>query len=479
MPILSTLYGFVFALSLIWINPWGVNRGEIWTEPKVTAVSLITLLNCLVILEAYRNRSLVISSRWKVGLRLWAVFTGVGLASTLLSPFPGRSLWGQSVLGDGWIYWVLIGTFVLSNALVLQLHPTLFRSQLYGLLAGGLITALSIFPQIIDWRIDYTITSGQVNLFNSQRLESTVWQSHMPIGLCSNRGHTAFILATTATLSLLSAFWKWINTTTAALLCLTLAIGLLFTETRSGMLAFLIATAYLVLRFHFRHPRFKTFFLPVKQLVKLSYFGIAGYIAHAAFAVFSKNEIFPISSVASLENLSSGRLHLFNLALKGIAERPFLGWGFNGFGIAFPMIADWTGSHKGYLIDKVPIHKIHRLNDFTFDYIGTDKSLHFGIIFTNKAHNLLLDTTLSVGIAGLISYFILLVFFVWSASMTEFRGIEAILLVYLIYTFFWFESAQFSHLLWWALSIGATSRDCNYGLGNESIVKPGFGKYLN
>ena len=40
---------------------------------------------------------------------------------------------------------------------------------------------------------------------------------------------------------------------------------------------------------------------------------------------------------------------------------------------------------------------------------------------------------------------------------TTFQGIEAVGIAYLVYTFTWYESAQFSHLAWWALSAGLAS----------------------
>ncbi|MEA5550835.1 hypothetical protein VB713_07580 [Anabaena cylindrica UHCC 0172] len=33
-----------------------------------------------------------------------------------------------------------------------------------------------------------------------------------------------------------------------------------------------------------------------------------------------------------------------------------------------------------------------------------------------------------------------------------YRGIEAVVIVYLAFTLTWFECAQFTHLAWWALS---------------------------
>ncbi|WP_407884996.1 hypothetical protein [Scytonema sp. NUACC26] len=65
-----------------------------------------------------------------------------------------RSLLGQEQMGDGLLYWILIAIFTLSNTLLLRLHPELARSQLQGLVIGGVVLAISIFPQVIDWKIN-------------------------------------------------------------------------------------------------------------------------------------------------------------------------------------------------------------------------------------------------------------------------------------------------------------------------------------
>lgn len=172
----------------------------------------------------------------------------MGLTATLLSPFPWRSLGGQSTLGDGWLYWGLLAAFVLSNALVLRLVPTLLRSQFYGLLLGGVIIALSIFPQVLDWRIDYTATSGLVSLSDPQMLESTIWQRQMPVGLYSNRGHAAFVLAAVGVLTLLGWCWGWVRPLAATVICILIGTGLFYTQVRGGGLALLVAAAYLLWR---------------------------------------------------------------------------------------------------------------------------------------------------------------------------------------------------------------------------------------
>ena len=164
------IYTVLFSLSIVLINPIGKMRGEIWTQPKLFVILLICIFNVLILWE--ERDSLTIPQSWKINRLLWEIFLGIGLISTITSPFPLRSLFAQEQMGDGLLYWLLIAIFTLSNNLLLRLYPELFRSQLQGLIIGGVILALSIFPQAINWRIDYTATTGQ--LFQSHILASTI-----------------------------------------------------------------------------------------------------------------------------------------------------------------------------------------------------------------------------------------------------------------------------------------------------------------
>ncbi|MEH1903337.1 MAG: hypothetical protein V7L04_18460 [Nostoc sp.] len=125
---MNYIYTVLFSLSIILINPWGVMRREIWTQPKVFTILLICILNGLNLWSEREN--LKPQGSWKISRLLWEIFLGIGLISTLASPFPWRSLFGQEQMGDGLLYWLLIAIFTLRNNLLLRVHPELARSQL-------------------------------------------------------------------------------------------------------------------------------------------------------------------------------------------------------------------------------------------------------------------------------------------------------------------------------------------------------------
>jgi hypothetical protein len=455
----GSLYCFLFACSLCLINPWGESRGQIWTEPKVLLLNLITALNIVTILRSSK-KDLIVPFPWKTVSLLWTFFLIQGFITTLASPFPLRSLWGESTLGDGWAYWVTMAAFFLSNTWLILIKPTLLRTQLYGILIGGGILALSILPQMLDWHIDYTSTSGQTDLLNPEMLKSTIWHRQMPVGFYSNRGHAAYVLAVAGILTLLSVFWRWVTVIPALFLYTLLTIALVCTQTRSGVLATLVATVWLLKRFGNK----------LRALKLPKYFWIIIFInllLLVCYTFFRSAAILPttgdtaLTSYKNLESFSTGRFHLWLLSLKGIFERISIGWGFDGFGIAFPFIADWTGSHRGYLPpEKIPIEQIVSLQDFTFKYLGVDGKFYTGILMTNKAHNFLLDTSISIGLLGLSSYLFLLIHSVKRAMNSIYWGIETVALVFIVYALTWYDSAQFGHLLWWSLSAGFTINDC-------------------
>lgn len=450
----SAVYSVLYALTLALINPWGSSRAEVWTQPKVLAVLLITLLNCWLILGSMRKGALTLPFAWKVGCCLWFLFLGSGLLTTVLSPFPFRSLWGQSTMGDGWAYWLLLAVFVLSNALVLQLEPRLFRFQVYGLLVGGVFVALSIFPQILDWRIDYTITSGKLSQYHPKLLESTIWKGQMPIGLYSHRGHVGFVLAAVAVMSLIAVFNNWVRNLLGIVLYVLVSTPLFFTRNRGAILSLLVTMVYLFWRFYYKSdgrrvvPDYgiRVFWIFCIQFVSYLLFNIS-----VMLPLIKSQQLL---SLNKFNQVSTGRLDMWYISLKGIIERPFLGWGFDGWGIAYPFVADWTRSDRKHLADKVPMERILELGNFSFNYLGTDGKTHIEGLWNNKAHNLFLDTAVSVGLLGLIFYIALLVFFLWCTIHTAVWGLEGLAITYLFYTLTWYESAQFSHLAWWSLSVG-------------------------
>lgn len=417
---MKSLYTLLFALSIILINPWGVSRGLIWTAPKVLTICLIIGLNLSILWK--KRPTLTIDKSWVNSLKLWGIFISIGAISTAASPFPLNSFFGQNQMGDGWLYWLLIATFTLSNTLLLKLHPEGVRSQLLGLIIGGIILALSTIPQIIDWRIDYTATMGQI--IRADVNASSIFQGQQPIGLYSHRGHAAIALATIAIISIIGWLFKLTSDRFTAIALIIIAPALIFTSTRAAILGLVIALFY--------------------ELGRKYYKLILALLLISAIALCGMTVTRPLDwNQPSVQQVISSRSPMWALSLQGIKKRPFFGWGFDGFGIAYPYIRNPK---------KTPI--VVNLDEFTYDYITINEQISTREIPTYKAHNLILDTTLSIGILGLISYAFLWGYYIYLAIESSFPGMEAIAIAYLIFSLTWFDSAQYAHIPWWTLSIG-------------------------
>lgn len=421
---MKCFYTLLFCLSIISIDPWGLSRGEIWTQPKVLAVLLIGLLNCSILWED--RAVLTIPRSWKISLILWGLFLSVGLFSTLLSPFPISSFLGQDQMGDGWLYWLLIAAFTLSNSLLLRHHPELLLPQLRGILIGGAILAISIFPQIIDWRVDYTATMGQ--LLRKHVLVSTIFKGHQPIGLYSHRGHSAFVLVIVAVVSLVSWQKRWLPAWVTTAVLVVVSPALLFAQTRAALLALTLAIFYLLGGKYY------------KQLIPI------GLICLIGIGLISTDR--QIAGLSPLKQVTSDRIYLWHISQRGIRQRPLFGWGFDGFGIAYPYIfkSQWQP-------------QVLRLGIFSFDYQDETGKIRTLKLPTYKAHNLIFDTILSIGIVGMLSYSLLLGFYLWQNLSGRDRELASVAIAYLAFTFIWFDCAQFTHLLWWAILLRTDTSD--------------------
>lgn len=343
----------------------------------------------------------------------------MGAISTLKSPFPERSFWGQDQMGDGWLYWLLIAIFSLSNRLLLKLHPELFLSQMRGLLIGGAVVAVSVFPQVVNWQIDYTATNGQ--LVGNDVLASTIFRGQQPIALFSHRGHAAIVLTLTAVICAVGWKRKLISDRTATLALFLILPALLFTNTRTAVLSLIISLSYLLGRQYY------------KQLIPGVFIGLLAISAMTFTRPLDWNRV-------SVAQVMSSRSPLWELAVRGIQKRPLFGWGFNGFGIAYPFVAEQNNTPE-----------IVNLGQFSYDYIAPNGQVRTEKIPSYKAHNWILDTAISTGILGAIAAVALWGYCLKCAIVSLNTDLSAVAIGYLTFILPWFECAQYAQVLWLAL----------------------------
>jgi len=463
---LGFLYGTLFALSLVIINPWGAPFGGIWTTPKVYLLIALALLTWSVLfvqgaLYLWRRargqggaEALRPPACWGVAVVLWLAFLASGMVTIYLSPVTFRSaLIAQNEMGDGWVYWAWVAAFVCGNALVLKRFPQLFKAQLYGLLIGGVLSAGAVFAQSVNWKLDFTDTMGQT-FVGAERLLSQIPRGWMPIGFTSNRGHVGFVLAALTVLVLVCLVRGWLGKRYAWPLYAVFLASVYLTSTRGVQLAFAVGMVYLLARF-WRVPGGRRVmliaFAPILLGVALLVSGLLGT---------GTRTLPPLSAIVDNPfGFTSARTDLWASAADGIRARPLFGWGFNGFGLAWPHVNDFDEHWATYLArdaddEAIGVVRILRNNHNNFQYLGEDGKPHLVANLTNKAHNIILDTAVSVGLVGASLYALLFGFFMWVTARGAGWGLEVVGIVYLAFGLTWFESAQYSHLAWWALSVG-------------------------
>lgn len=447
--------------ALVALNPWGKEFTAIWNSPR--EVGMGTFVFAVLLGLLLRRNNLPDPPKGNVSAPLWASvsFLAFGLAATVYSPQPIWSWTGYPSVGDGLRFWALGIAFAWSTYLALEtglLKPRLLVAAL--LLALG-THALAIFPQLFDWKLDYTQTSGQtyVRCFDLERsfcqenpnaTASGIHRSHMPIGLTSHRGHAAGALA------LLSLFVAglYVQRPSPKLLFLFAlgALALWFTQTRGGWMALWGILLFLVLAFSVKRSALAPLawhLLGIGLLTYGVYWG-AGKLLPIEMRSFGELG----ASFDKINTYTSGRLDLWQKALTAFPIRPLLGWGFDGYARAYPYGVDWNGKDRPLLPQglKPPVQVV--LGEDRLIYLEDRHGLRIlAPAPYAKAHNLFLDLLLSVGILGGISYLLWLGLAIKQATWPKFP-LLLVLLGYLLFGFTWYDSIHVTPIA--LLALGAS-----------------------
>ncbi len=221
---------------------------------------------------------------------------------------------------------------------------------------------------------------------------------------------------------------------------------LYYTATRGAILGLLgglfLAAILNVTNKHDRHVR------------KASIVGIVGFVIlvgafmaarHSAF-VQNSPVLSRFASISSAELKTEGRSFIWPMALQGIKERPFLGWGQENF---------------NYVFEEHYSPAMFRLEPW-FD----------------RAHNIFLDWGVSAGVFGLLSYLSLYALLLWSVwKVANFTRAErsiftGLLAAYFVHNFFVFDNLG-SYILFAALLAYVHSRASRPFMKLESTLVSG------
>lgn len=356
-----------------------------------------------------------------------------------------RSLLGHSISADGLIYWFLLSGFALTNSLVLKLFPQLFRCQLRGLLVGAALVAVSMIPQMFNWQIDYTLHSGQLWTGTKHVLATAIHKNHQPIGLYSHRGYAAFTLAFSSVLALVALQSKWIPIRTGVPLFILCSGTLSLADVRGATLSMIAGVLWLC----FVGLRNRYIRITIVSLMLVGLISIGWKTAERKVSNTTNNSFLsPIQIV--VKHVTSDRSYLWNMVRIDFTKHPIFGWGFNGYSMidAVRICDEKTDLDQFSVI---------RLGDYHVYCKGGDGRVVRRPTGMTKAHNLVLDNLISVGIFGSIAYAYLLYKSFWSLKEDTFH-MRALFIVYIVYTLTWYDCGQISHLVWWALSVPSTGK---------------------
>ncbi|GAA5336103.1 MULTISPECIES: O-antigen ligase family protein [Thermus] len=460
-PSRPTLLEGVLLLSLFAgltaINPWGQGHEAIWNAPREAGMAAFVLLTLLGVLVR-KSRLPHLGSE---GLALLASlgFLLSGIAATLLSPQPIWSFTGYSSVGDGLRFWALGVAFAWATYLALKtglVSPKRLAATLF--LGLGLHT-LAIFPQVWNWKLDYTHTQGQtyVRCFDEAKTQcqenpkataSGVHQGQMPIGLTSHRGHAAGVLA------LLGLFvaGHYLGKPSRRLLFLFAlgSLALWFTQTRGGWLALWVPL--LSLGLFWARPMRTPGVWRLLAAGALT-FGVYWGATHLHLVEFRRFFAELGADFAEANAFSSGRLELWQKALEALPLRPLLGWGFDGFARAYPYAVDWNGKEQDQMpIALTPPVRVIQGEDRLI-YLEDAKGLRLLAPSPYaKAHNLVLDLILSVGILGGLAYLLWLGLTLGQASWDRLPWV-LVLVGYILYGLTWYDSVHVTPIA--LLALGA------------------------
>ncbi|NJO50693.1 MAG: hypothetical protein HC840_16010 [Leptolyngbyaceae cyanobacterium RM2_2_4] len=329
---------------------------------------------------------------------------------------------------------------MLTNSLFLHHYPHLFQYQLRGILVGATLVALSMYPQLIDWKIDYTLHSGQVWEGTEHILATAVYRDHQPIGLYSHRGFAGFTLSIASVLALVAMKNRWLLPRTALPLVVLYTVTLSLAKVRGAMLGMLAGWFWLCLI----APQSRR----VSQiLILLSLIGILSFGWATTERRVRNAEIYASTPFeVALKHFTSDRVYLWQKAWIGFLARPWFGWGFSGYSIAN---ATQLCPEETNLVAVEDYYAYCRDVDGNVIEMKTEST---------KAHNLVLDQYVSLGLFGASSYFLLLGYYFLNLSRTSPAMLSASV-TYIIYALTWYDSGQFSHVGWWIFSVNFLNRN--------------------
>lgn len=421
------LAGFflVLALPLLIFNPLFTPIG--WGKTLVFRV-IISLMLVIFFWHVFSRKielSEILSKLKTVSLPFWflVAYLFVSAISVFASFDPNFSFWGSPARSGGFANIIFYATFGL---LVFFLAVSKDWKKIFN---------FSVFIGVI---VSLVAVIQQFGLFDKYFLTF----SYRPVSTLGNPIYVAIYLNFLIFISLLlliRANRTGFKIFYGVLMVLFAGISIIFTQTRSAFLAMIIAGLW----FFFSYPK------PALKKIKIWLAIIAVFVFFLMVYVDANfNRIFggapfivrssigrAISIVENPTNIINSRISTWKISAAALKERPLLGYGPENFMIAFDKFYDPALPRIG----------------------ATDVEQEFQ--WWDRAHNFLLDVSVTSGIPALLAYlgFYISIFWLLQKSkrerpelLPEITGAQSMLIAYLfalLFLFDFFESYVLSFMI--------------------------------
>ena len=374
----------------------------------IVEVVFILWLGLIALDRSYRPRGTII-------LHAISLFLFVTFIANILSPNPWRAFFSDYERMGGFI-----STFhyYLYFLLLISAFRTT-RDWLIFFVTSLTISSITVIVALLNEAGVTLVVPGGIILAHKARAEATLGNSSYLAGYLLFHTWLALLYATQS----LHHRKRMIAFGAVVGLCLT---GIYFTSNRSAVLSIMISVSSLAgLSIYLGHKtrlvnlikeRLRTSLIIIFSAVAILVVTVRSYEVLQSDTLLSRLIQTSVSDY-SAEGTINTRLIIWTMALKGVVERPILGWGQENFYLPFQKYFD---------------PRLH------------DKEKHF-----DRAHNIFVDRLLESGIIGLSSYVLIwiaiikvLIASVRTKQLLIYEGylLAALLLSYLLHTSFHFDT---------------------------------------
>lgn len=459
---LALMYGALLVLAGAGFSPFGFERYSIWVQLKVVGWSLsfvpVLLLLSKVLQDGTARRRLA----WPTTLPMWAaaVLAIVIVARGLLEP-SSTGWFGYLPLPEGALFHLsLCVAFLLVTWLGSHL-PVLRRVVVTSVVLVAVVASLLAIPQKFDWRMDYVYPGGPDVGDLDVPTASGVYRGQSPNSVFWHRGHLGIVAAVgliVASAANLRRTGRRARAATTFAVVVT-AVALVISDTRAPQLAGAIGVAVLWVAAHgFGVVRARVtgsvaerwrWFLARQVLPVLAGALIGLVLSFATGGGRGMSVVGLVSGEAAASDVltsTTGRAYPWSLAWGAWLEKPLFGHGFFHFHRVMAADVVARAVERGDLDPGAAARM--EVREGSVQVRRDDGTLWSGRLWGTKPHNFVLEHLVNMGLVGLLAVLVFLGSIVVAGLWRRRPVVLAVMACWLVYLWFWYESIQYSPLVW-------------------------------